>query len=218
MTWLSTLSDELLAALLLYGYPVLGLTLLAGAIGLPLPSGLATVVAGALAAQGRLSWLGSGLVAVVASVVGDMVGYSVGRLLGREFLDRRGRWVGLTSARLDDAEAFFQRWGGLSVLLSRSLLSFLSPAVNLLAGASGYRLRSFLPFDVAGRLAWTVAYLGLGYEFGGSVEAAADFLSSLSGLLVSLGVLIGLLWAVYRRRRRPVPDAPVKPDPPCSSA
>lgn len=201
-TWLTGLSDELITAVLRYGYPVLALILMAGAAGLPLPSGLSMVVAGSLAAQGHLTWWGAGIVAVVSSVLGDMTGYALGRLAGREFLDRRGRWVGLTPARVSRVEALFSRWGGLSVVLSRSLLSFLSSAVNLLAGASRYRMRVFLPFDVAGRLAWTSAYLGLGYGFGEATEAAADFLSSLGGLLVSVAILAALGFMVYRRRVR----------------
>jgi len=84
------------------------------------------------------------------------------------------------------------------VVLSRSLLSFLSPAVNVLAGAGRYSLRRFLPFDVMGRLIWTSAYLGLGYSLGVGIEAASDFLSSLSGLLISLAALGGLGVLVYR--------------------
>jgi hypothetical protein len=54
--WLAVLEERLLAALLVYGYPVLGLTLVLGAIGAPLPTGLATALAGSLAATGRMSW------------------------------------------------------------------------------------------------------------------------------------------------------------------
>ena len=62
--------DEILAALLVYGYSVLGLTLMLGALGMPFPSALSVVVAGSLAAQGQLSWLGAGAVVVASSVLG----------------------------------------------------------------------------------------------------------------------------------------------------
>ena len=89
--WLAALGDQVLSGLLVYGYPVLGLILLSGAIGVPLPDGVATAVAGSLAAQGRMSWIAAGAVVVIASVLGDVVGYGVGRLIGRELLDRYGR-------------------------------------------------------------------------------------------------------------------------------
>jgi membrane protein DedA with SNARE-associated domain len=192
------LSDELLGALLVYGYPVLGLTLMLGAFGVPFPSALSVVVAGSLIAQGQMIWFWAGAVAVLSSVSGDLAGYGAGRMLGPEFFERRGRWLGLTPALRVRVEIFFQRWGILTVVLSRSLLSFKSSAVNLLAGASRYRLRLFLPFAIVGRLIWSSAYLSLGYGFGVAIEAAADFTSSLGGFLVSLLILAGLGFVLYR--------------------
>ena len=204
------LSDELLAALLVYGYPILGLTLMLGAFGVPFPSALSVVVAGSLAAQGEMSWLWAGAVAVASSASGDLAGYGFGRVLGREFFERRGRWLGLTPALRARVEIFFEKWGILTIVLSRSLLSFKSSAVNLLAGASSYRLRLFLPFAIVGRVIWTSAYLGLGYGFGVAIEAAADFTSSLSGFLVSLLVLAALGFMIHRNYAR-LPVASYQP-------
>ena len=67
-----TLEDEFLAALLVYGYPVLGLTLLLGTMGAPFPSALSVVVAGSLVAQGQMSWFWSGTTTVTCSVLGDL--------------------------------------------------------------------------------------------------------------------------------------------------
>lgn len=198
----STLGEEILAALLIYGYPVLGLTLLLGTMGAPFPSALSVVVAGSLIARREMNWLWAAVVVVASSASGDLAGYGLGCLLGREFLERRGRWLGFTSARQARVELLFQQWGILTVLLSRSLLSFLSSAVNLLAGAGRYRLRVFLLFSILGRMIWTSAYLGLGYSFGVAIEAAADFPSNLSGLLASLAILVGLGFMLYRNPAR----------------
>ena len=195
-----SLGGEFLAGLLVYGYPVLGLILFLGALGLHLPSALAMVVAGSLAAQGQMSWLAASAVGVSGSVVGDVTGYALGRVLSQELLERWGRWIGLTPERRVRIDRLFERWGALTVVLSRSLLSFLSPAVNVLAGAGRYSLRRFLPLDVMGRLIWTSGYLGLGYSLGVGIEAAADFLSSLSGFLISLTALAGVGFLVYRNR------------------
>jgi membrane-associated protein len=194
----SRVEDEFLAALLVYGYPILALTVLLGAMGAPFPTALSVVVAGSLIAQGQMSWFWSGAVSVTSSVLGDLAGYGVGRLLGQEFLERRGRWLGFTAALRTRVEMFFQRWGVLAVLLSRSLISFLSSAVNLLAGASRYGLPVFLLFAIPGRLIWTSAYLGVGYGFGAVIEVAADFLSNVSILSLALGALAGLGFLIYR--------------------
>ena len=198
-SWLSAVGDEFLAALLVYGYPVLGLTLLLGAIGLPLPTGLSAAVAGSLVARGSMSWAWAGAIAVTASVLGDVVGYGLGRVLSKQFLERHGRWLGYTPARRVRVESLFHRWGAVGVLLSRTLASHLSAVLNLLAGASRYRVDAFVVFTIAGRLLWTSAYLGLGYGIGGDLEAAAGFLTNLSLFLVSVALLVAFGLVAFAR-------------------
>jgi membrane protein DedA with SNARE-associated domain len=189
--WLKLVGDKVLTALLVYGYPVLALTLLLGAIGLPLPDGLATTVAGSLAAQGRMNWVLAAIIIVTASVLGDVVGYGLGRLLGREVLERYGRWLGYTPARHARVQLLFDRWGSLTVFITRTFVSYLSSIASLMAGVSHYRLIKFLAIAMLGRVMWTSAYLGLGYSIGGDLEAATAFLTNLSGFLLSLVVLAG---------------------------
>jgi len=187
--WLVAIGDAFLAAVLTYGYSALALTIFLGSFGLPLPHGIAVTVVGSLAAQGRIDWLWAGVATVVASVLADIVGYGLGRLLDRRVLERRGRWLGYTRARALRIKRLFEQWGAWTVLITRTFVSYLSPAVNLLAGAAGYRLTVFLALTLLGRLLWTSAYLGLGYAVGSDPEAATGFLANLSGLLVSLAVL-----------------------------
>jgi membrane protein DedA with SNARE-associated domain len=203
--WLDWANDLILAALLRYGYAILALTLLLGAIGLPAPTGLAAAVAGSLAATGRVDWLAAGAVAVAASVAGDAIAYALGRGVSEQFLARRGRWFGFTAHRQAHARALFARWGALTVLVTRTLVSHLSSVVSLLAGISRYRLAAFLAVALFGRALWTAAYMGLGYGIGGNLEYATDFLKSLSGLLISLSILVAasVMAAGRVRLRRP---------------
>lgn len=194
-------SEDLISAVLVYGYAALALTLFLGALGVPLPSGLLMIVAGSLAAQGSMIWLQVVAVALAASIAGDFAGYGVGRALGGEFLERRGRWIGLTRERRARVERLFARWGALSVLLSRSLVSVLSSAVSLVAGTGRYPVLAFAAYGVIGRIAWTSAYAGLGYAAasGLELEPAADFLRTLTGLLIALAFAGGAAFAVRRR-------------------
>ncbi len=201
--WLAAIGDRVLSALLVYGYPVLGLILLLGAIGLPLPDGLATAVAGSLASQGRINWIAAGAIVVIASVLGDAVGYGCGRLLGREVLQRYGRWFGYTAVRHARVQLLFDRWGAVTVFITRTFVSYLSSAASLLAGVSHYRLSKFLALAVLGRLIWTAAYLGLGYVIGTDLEAATGFLSNLSGFLLFAFLLV-LSGMIATRRVEPV--------------
>ncbi len=195
----SGLSDRILSGLLLYGYPALALTLLLGAIGLPLPIGVAAVLAGSLAALGTLRWEWAGLIAVSASFTGDLVAYAIGRAVSDPFLNRHGRWIGYSGERRATVETLLCKWGGLTVIMSRTLTSSLSTVVSIFAGVSRYRLSHFVGFALVGRLIWTAAYLGLGYGIGGNIDAASQFLANLSGMVISLGVMI--VAAAYRMGR-----------------
>ena len=184
------LTDRILSALLIYGYPALAVTLLLGAIGLPLPIEIAAVLAGSLAALGNLRWEWAGAIAVMASFAGDIIAYGIGRAVSDKFLARHGRWIGYTPQRRDEIQSLLQRWGGITVIVSRTLTSSLSSVVSIFAGVSRYRFAHFLGFALVGRLIWTSAYLGLGFWIGSNIEAASQFLGNLSGLLIALGIFI----------------------------
>ena len=189
-------TDRILSALLVYGYPALAATLLLGAIGLPLPIGVATVLAGSLAALGNLRWEWAAAIAVIASFAGDIIAYGIGRAVSENFLARHGRWIGYSAERKGHIQALLRRWGGITVIVSRTLTSSLSSIVSLFAGVGRYQFSHFLGFALAGRMIWTSAYLGLGYGIGNKIEAASQFLGNLSELVIALGVLV--VSAVYR--------------------
>ena len=120
------LGERVLSAVLAYGYPALAAALLLGAAGLPLPTGLVTVLAGSLAALGQLQWLWAAAIAVVASVIGDVIAFGVGRVVSETFLARHGRWIGYSAERFKRMQVVFAHWGGGAVIISRTLTSSLS--------------------------------------------------------------------------------------------
>lgn len=187
--WLASASETVLTQLLVYGLPVFGLMLFLGAIGVPLPTGIAAAVAGSLAAQGKMDWRAILAIAALASVFGDLVAYAIGRLLGGEVLDRHGHWIGYTPARRARMQALFDQWGALTVFITRTFVSSLSSVISLIAGVAHYRLSLYLAVAAVARLVWAGAYVGLGYAVGSDLEAAAGFLTSLSLFLVAAVVL-----------------------------
>lgn len=196
--WLDEIANFTLSAMLLYGYPALAALLFFGAIGLPVPTGLSATLAGSLAGNGDMSWLVAATVVVVASVLGDVVGYGLGRLVSRDLLLRRGRWIGYTEQSDREVHTLLDRWGGLTVIVSRTLVSHASSVVSLLAGMSHYNVISFLLLAILGRVLWTAAYMGLGYGVGSNLDAAAGFLGNVTGALLSLIVLIASLYLIWQ--------------------
>jgi membrane protein DedA with SNARE-associated domain len=159
---MTDMTDLFLNGMVTYGPLILGLALLLGAAGLPLPTGLLVLAAGAFARQGLMEWTSAGLVALVGVVLGDLVSYCLGRfggdLVQRTLRGRRALW--------DQALARFRRYGAMAIYSTRVVLTSLDVPTNLVAGSSGYTLRRFLIFGVAGRLTWLALYGGLGYVFG----------------------------------------------------
>ncbi len=194
--YIADLGDRVLSAVLAYGYPALAATFLFGAIGLPLPTGVVAVLAGSLAALGHVQWAAAAAVTILASLAGDTLAYLIGRVVTENFINRHGRWVGYSGERRTRMRALFARWGGVTVLFTRTLASHSSSIMSLLAGLSRYGLSAFLLYSALGRLAWTSAYLGLGYTLGSNIEAGSQFLANLSGLLLALVVL--LVASAYR--------------------
>jgi membrane protein DedA with SNARE-associated domain len=84
--------------------------------------------------MGHLDWPVATAIAVAASVLGDVFGYGLGRLLGQRFLERHGRWLGYTPVRGAHVQALFDRWGAWTILVTRTLASHLSSVLSLLAG------------------------------------------------------------------------------------
>ena len=102
-----------------YGYGAVALLVTLEDFGVPVPGETVVIAAALYAGAGRLNILAVGLVAVAAAVFGDNIGFAIGHFGGRTLALRLGRYVFLTSERLDKAEAFFDRHGGRIIVAVR---------------------------------------------------------------------------------------------------
>jgi membrane-associated protein len=190
------MSEFLLTQIINYGAPILGLVVFIGALGAPFPGTLIVIAVGAFCRQGFLSWPVTGLVAFICVALGDSLSYSMG-YYARESVLRRFS----TSQQWAQAEKSFQNWGGMSVFLTRFLITGIAVPVNLLAGTGSFPFKRFLIYDVLGEAIWIFGYGGLGYLFGTQWEVVSDFISNFGGLMLGLVVLVaGFLLALRRLR------------------
>ncbi len=193
------------ALLSLHGPPVyVAITVLvfleaAAFVGLVIPSETAVVVGGVLAARGNLSLpLLAGLV-TVAAVVGDSMGYVIGRRFGPAIQhSRAGRWVG--SARWDRAEAFVTSRGASALILARwvGVLRALVPAT---AGIVRLPFRRFLVANIVGGMTWVAGVLALGYLAAGSIATVQSALGYISAGVLGSVILILIVAMVLRKLR-----------------
>src|SRR4051812_2511555 len=137
-----------------YGYAVVFAGVLLENAGLPVPGETVLLAGAALSRFGRLSLFWVVVIAVVAAIVGDNIGFFIGRRGGRTLAERHGWRIGLTLARLHEFDRFFARHGAKTVFIAR-FVTGLRVVGALLAGGSGMPWKTFLFFNATGAVAWS---------------------------------------------------------------
>lgn len=194
------MSATLLGLLADYGAWALFAILICSSAGLPFPSSLTVLAAGSIAAQSDLDPIAAFAAAVGGAIVGDNIGYAVGRWGGRALVDRTTARFG-GAGKVAAAETFARRWSGLGIFFTRWLAGALGPWINVTSGMSGYPWRRFLMWDVVGEILWVVLYGGLGYAFSDRIQAVASLLGSLSWAIAGLAITAFLAWRLWRGHR-----------------
>jgi membrane protein DedA with SNARE-associated domain len=181
-----------------YGYWVVGGIIALESMGLPLP-GEATLIAAAVYA-GKTHQLNIWLVitaAAAGAMLGDNLGFWVGREIGYRLLLRYGRYVRLTEPRIKLGQYLFREHGGKIVFFGR-FVAVLRALAALLAGANDMDWPRFLVFNAAGAITWAALYGGAAYYFGHElvhVTKAAAF-----GLTIVAAIAIGVMLFIVHRR------------------
>jgi membrane-associated protein len=192
-----TLTDQVLAALLTYGLPVLFGVILICSVGIPFPISLMLVAAGSFVEQGEMKLWQVIAVASVAAVLGDQVAYGLSRWGGRPLINKISRRLRVEN-KIKEAEALTKRWSGTGIFLSRWLITALGPWVNVASGIGRYPWRRFLLWDVLGEMIWVVLYVCIGYAFSNRVQAIAEILGNLTWVIVGLIAAVILGWQSVR--------------------
>ena len=152
-----------------YGYLAVGGLVLLEDFGVPAPGETVLIAAAIYAGAGRLNVVLVGLIAFVAAVIGDNIGYLIGRVGGRALALRWGRYVFLTPKRLDSAQGFFTRHGGKVVTIAR-FVEGLRQANGIIAGISDMPWATrFLPFNALGAALWVGLWTTVGYTAGSNI-------------------------------------------------
>ncbi len=195
--------DDAIHFLLQHGYIVLFAWVLAEQIGLPLPAVPFLFAAGALGGSGRLN-LGLAIgVAVLASLLSDVIWYEIGRRRGSRVLQLLCRISLEPDSCVRRTEDVFARHGARSLLVAK-FIPGLSTAAPPLAGIFHMRLRRFLLFDGLGAFIWAGAFAGLGYVFSDQLERLAAYAVQMGASLAAvLGGCLALyiLWKYVQRHR-----------------
>jgi len=168
-------------------------------VGFVIPGETAAILGGVAASRGHVSVLAVVVVVVAAAIVGDTVGYQIGRHVGVRILqlhvfDKRRN-------RLDAAQDFLARRGGSAVFLGR-WVAFFRAVMPALAGTARMHYLKFLGYNAAGGIAWGVAVVLVGYLAGNAYTKVAHYVGTGAAIVVAAIVIIALVvWQIRKHRQ-----------------
>ena len=187
-----------------YGYLAVGGLVTLEDFGIPVPGETILVAASVYAGAGRLSIVAVGVVAVLAAIIGDNIGYAIGRFGGRALVLRFGRFVLLTEERLARAEGFFARYGGPIVVIAR-FIEGLRQLNGIIAGIAEMPWPRFVVFNAIGAALWVGVWTSVGYLAGDHIQVIYAAVTRYSLYALIALVVVVAAWAIrflIRRRRR----------------
>jgi membrane protein DedA with SNARE-associated domain len=168
--------------------------------GIPVPGETVLIAAAIFAGSGRLNVVAVGLVGFAAAVLGDNIGYAIGRFGGRRLVDRWGRYVLLTPERLDRAEAFFNRHGARIIVIAR-FIEGLRQANGIIAGITEMHWLRFLACNALGAALWVGTWVSIGFLAGQHVTAIYNAVTRYSLYATIIAVIALAVWIGFRVRK-----------------
>ncbi len=167
-------------------------------VGFVIPGETAAVLGGVAASRHTVPLVAVVAVVVLAAIVGDSVGYEVGKHLGSRLLD--SKVLMKRRDKLARAQEFLARRGGAAVFLGR-FVAFFRAVMPALAGSSKMPYARFLPWNAAGGLVWGTGFVLLGYLAGNSYDVIARTVGRDVALVVAAVVVVALVvWRVREHR------------------
>jgi len=189
-------------------------TMAAESAGIPISSEIVVPLGGALASQGKLTFVGVVLAASAGNLLGSLVAYLFVRRYGETLILGPGRRVGLTAGHLRLANRFFARWGLFAVFAGR-LLPVIRTYISFPAGLSRITPVPFILATILGAVPWNLGLAYAGFKLGQNYERVSNALGPFT-LPLAVIVLLLIVAAYYYGRR--LGEAEAAPDTDASRA
>jgi membrane protein DedA with SNARE-associated domain len=191
-----------------FGYAAVALSIMIESSGIPFPGETMLLLASFYAAVSHQLQIPLVIAcAAIGAIIGDNIGYLIGRTGGRAFVLRYGKYVFIKPEYLTLAEAYFAKHGNKTVFFGR-FIALLRAWAAFLAGINHMNWRTFLFYNAAGGILWATIYGSLGYIAGrffhdnfAQVERLATTLGWLGTGLIVVAVLIALFFIRARRHK-----------------
>ncbi len=174
----------------------------------PIPSEVIMPLAGFYVGQGQLNVVGVVLAGLLGTVVGALPWYAIGRLVNEQrlkhWVERHGRWVGVSVDELEQSRGWFQRHGAAVVFWGR-LIPAIRTLISVPAGVELMPFGSFLFWTTAGSLIWNLVLTAAGWALGSHWDQVLLWVKPVEGIvnkLIALAVVALVGWLALRRWKR----------------
>jgi len=182
------------------GYPILFGLVGAESVGIPVPGETALITAGVLARHGQFHIELVIVIAATAGILGDNIGYLIGRKGGRKLLERPGLLEDRRRELLEKGEPFFEKHGAKAVFLGRWVAG-LRIAAAWLAGINRMHWPVFLFWNALGAVAWATSVGLLAYYLGPTAERIFKYVGVTGIAVAALALVAFLAWRRFHRPR-----------------
>jgi len=185
-----------------YGYLSVAVIVTIESFGPPLPGETIIIAASIYSGAGSLNiWLVA-LIAFLSAVIGDNIGYWIGRKGGHALVDRYGKYIGATPERYGKAEKFFLQHGRWIIIVAR-FIEGLRQLNGIIAGTAEMPWLMFATAQMLGAALWVGTWTLIGYHAGSHIQAIYDGFAKVGYGLFALALVAGVvLWLRHRRRAR----------------
>lgn len=182
-----------------YGYLAVGGLLLLENFGLPVPGETVLIAASVFAGLGKLNIIVVVLLAVACSVLGDNLGFALGRYGGHPLIEKYGKYIFLTKKRIAKTENFYHHHGTKIVLVAR-FVDGLRQANGIIAGITDMKWQRFLLFNALGAALWVLTWSLIGYFGAGHVATLLRYQLYLS-IVVIAGAILYFFYKRYKKKK-----------------
>jgi membrane protein DedA with SNARE-associated domain len=182
-----------------YGYVVIFSLVMLGNMGVPVPEESPVILAGYASQKLWLDYKIAFLVCLVSAIIGDNIGYMIGRKGGRPLLLRYGKYVGLNEEKLARLEGFFERYGDKTVFIAR-FVAGLRWAAGPLSGAAKMPFPRFLFFNATGALVWVFIMTQLGYQLASNLDYVIALVAKAKIIIIGGGIIAFIAYYFYKKR------------------
>lgn len=183
-----------------WGYVAVGVLMAAENACIPIPSELILGFSGYLIFAGKMHFAGALIGGMIGGIAGSLFAYIVGRIGGRSFVDRYGKYFFIKKSHVDLAQNWFDRYGIKAVFFSR-MLPVVRTFISLPAGFAHVNMKRFLFFTILGSLPWTALILFAGMMLGESWQIMLKIGHEASLIFIVIAVLV-IAYAYYRYKKK----------------